>query len=580
MAGLRAWLLCMAVALTPIAQAQRISKPGEYAGYSPRLYDRWVRSSVYVPVRDGTRLAVDIYRPATTSGQPVDKPYPVLWTHTPYQRAVRAADGSVQLSGDTFMPSRDLVLHGYVVAIVDTRGKGASFGTRRGMQDSTEGRDAYDMTEWLARQPWSDGQVGMLGCSYVGDAQNNAAATTPPSLKAIFPGASSFNRYDFVSRGGLTAQFHTRPEDPRDQGAGTLPVDADPQGLDLAAAREGHVRNTAMASIWKDIPFRDDWSPLLKSRFWEETSLSTYRNAVEMRGPVMYRWTGWADEFSAEQFIARANLKNVVKLLIGPEGHCRSDQFNLFAEHLRYFDRYLKGVDNGIDREPSIHYYTYNAEPGHEWRSADSWPLPGTRKERYFLSAEHGLASGKPGRAGVLRFEVDYAVVKNDGKTLLWPVSQFGHGLSYVTPPFTEDMQLTGHAVVSLWISTTATDGDVFAYLEEVHPDGSSALRAHGRLRASHRKLGTPPHDYLGLPWHRSFREDHAPMRPGVPEELRFDLLPTSTLLRKGDRLRLVITGADPRQRSVPADAPPTVSVHSGGTMASYIELPFVPLKD
>lgn len=87
-------------------------------------------------------------------------------------------------------------------------------------------------------------------------------------------------------------------------------------------------------------------------------------------------------------------------------------------------------------------------------------------------------------------------------------------------------------------------DGQPGAYLEEVHPDGSSALRAHGRLRASHRQLGTPPFDHLGLPWHRSFREDHLPMQPGVP-----------------------------------AGPPPTVSVHSGGALASYIELPFVPIR-
>ncbi|RZL94760.1 MAG: CocE/NonD family hydrolase [Variovorax sp.] len=485
MAPLRGWLAGLALLVAGTAPAeQRVSAPGEHTGHSPRLYDRWVRSSVYVPVRDGTRLAADVYRPADTDGRPVDRAYPVLWMHTPYQRAVRGTDGAVQLSGDTFMPSRELVLHGYVVAIVDTRGKGASFGTRRGMQDRTEARDAYDMTEWLARQPWSSGQVGMMGCSYVGDAQNNAASLTPPSLKAIFPGASSFNRYDFVSRGGLTAQFHTRREDLRDLGAGTLPVDADPQGMELAEARKGHLKNTAMASIWKDIPFRDDRSPELQSRFWEETSLSTYRNAVEMAGPVMYRWTGWADEFSAEQFIARANLANVVKLLIGPEGHCRSEQFNLFAEHLRFFDRYLKGIDNGIDREPAIHYYTYNAAPGHEWRSTDRWPLPGTRRERHFLAAG-GLATTPPGEATTASFTVDPSVIANDGKTLLWPPSQFGRGLSFVTAPFEQDVQLTGHPVVSIWLSSTATDGDLFAYLEEVHPDGASALRCQGRPSVS-----------------------------------------------------------------------------------------------
>ena len=92
--------------------------------------------------------------------------------HTPYQRGVLAPDGTVKRAGTIYMEARDLALYGYVVAITDTRGKGASFGWRRAMQESTEARDAYDLTEWLARQPWSDGRVGMMACSYVGGTQD------------------------------------------------------------------------------------------------------------------------------------------------------------------------------------------------------------------------------------------------------------------------------------------------------------------------------------------------------------------------------------------------------------------------
>lgn len=562
------------------APEARLSAPGQYQGYAAQLYDGWQRSSFHVPVRDGTRLAVDLYRPVK-NGQVVQARHPVVWLHTPYQRGVRGPDGTVQRTGSQYMEPRDLTRYGYVVAIVDTRGKGASFGWRRGMQDSTEGRDAYDMTEWLARQPWSDGQVGMMGCSYVGGTQDNAAAFTPPSLKAIFPGATTFNRYDFVSRGGLTAQFHTRPEDPRDRGVDSMPVDADTDGSLLAAARREHARNTVMADIWRDIPFRDDWSPGLGSRFWEETSLSTVRNAVEMHGPVMYRWGGWEDEFSADQFIARANLRNVVKLFMGPETHCRSTQFNLFNEHLRYFDRYLKGVDNGIDREPSITYYTYNMPPGQEWAVSATWPVAGTTMSRHYLAAAPGqhLLGTAPPAAGRAGFTVDYSVITGSLATPFWPASQHGHGLSFETAPLAQDMRITGHPVVSLWITASTADTDTFAYLEEVSPDGRNVVRAHGRLRASHRQLGTPPFDVLGLPWHRSFRQDHQPLQPGVPAELRFDLLPTSTLVRKGMRLRLVVTGADPRQRVFMRQSPPPqITLLTGGAHASYIDLPVVPL--
>ncbi|WP_249018681.1 CocE/NonD family hydrolase [Conexibacter sp. S30A1] len=558
----------------------RRSSPGHYEGYSERLYDSWQRSSFYVAVRDGTRLAVDLYRPVA-DGVPSERPHPVLWIHTAYQRSVLGPDGSLQLPASGYMPTLDLTLYGYVLAVVDTRGKGASFGFRRGMQDSTEGRDAYDMTEWFAAQPWCDGNVGMLGCSYLGGSQDNAAITTPPSLKAIFPGATPFNRYDSICRGGLLAQFHTRPEDPRDEGVDSLPVDDDPDGVMLAAARAEHRGNSIMAEIWRDIPFRDDRSKPLGSRFWEECSLSTYRNAVEMHGPVMYRWTGWRDEFTADQFVALANLRNVVKVFIGSDTHCQSPDFDMFAEHLRFFDRYLKGVQNGIDTEDPVYYYTYNAEPGQSWSSSPTWPVPGMRPQRWFLDADRlALAPMHSKRAARRSFEVDYSVITWEPLTPFWPESQHGHGVSFETAPFERDMRLTGHSVVSLWLSSTQPDGDNFAYLEEIEPGGEVHLRAHGRLRSSHRRLGTPPYDYLGLPWHRSFREDYLPLVPGEPEEHVFDLLPTSTIVCRGSRLRLVVTGADPRQRThLPFDEPPMVTVHTGGRMASYIELPVVPAQ-
>jgi len=574
--------LSAAALMVSVGAQQRVSAPGAYAGYSPRLYETSQRTSFYVPVRDGTRLAIDLYRPLK-DGTPAATRYPVVWMFTPYQRGIRMPDGSVRPTGGSYLEAPDLTLYGYVVAVVDTRGKGASFGWRRGMQDSTEAFDAYDVTEWFARQPWSDGQVGMMGCSYVGGTQDNTASTTPPSLKAIFPGATSFNRYDFVSRGGLTAQFHTRPEDPRDLGVDAMPVDDDRDGSLLAAARKEHERNSIMADIWKDIPFRDDWSKGLRSRYWEESSLSTNRNAVEMRGPVMYRWTGWRDEFSADQFVARANLRNVVKTFIGPEGHCQSTAFNMLDEHLRFFDHYLKGIDNGIEREPSIYYYTYNAPAGREWAVSDVWPIAGTTMARYYLAADAkgalSLGTVKPptGKASIV---TDFSVVTGSDATLLWPVSQYGHGFSFETQPFAQDVRITGHPVVSLWVSTTAADGDTFAYLEEVAPDGKSALRSHGRLRASHRKLGTAPYNYLGLPWHRSFREDYQPMVPGVPAELTFDLLPTSTIVKNGWKLRLVVTGADPRQRThLDLSPAPTVTLHTGGDKASYVDIPVVPIE-
>src|SRR5690606_3839656 len=169
------------------------------------------RQSLYVPVRDGTRLAVNIYRPAGADGVETAR-LPVIFAFTPYRARFTDAEGNVQETalGDG-LALRSLIRAGYVVAVADVRGKGASFGSRRGFQDRTEANDGHDLVEWLADQPFSTGEVGMVGCSYLGGTVLHTASTAPPSLRAVFAGATDWDKYEFVRRGGITAQFNTRP---------------------------------------------------------------------------------------------------------------------------------------------------------------------------------------------------------------------------------------------------------------------------------------------------------------------------------------------------------------------------------
>jgi predicted acyl esterase len=127
--------LCLTSLQAPVAAVQKQSRPGVYEGYSQERFDEWVRTSEYVAMRDGVRLAVDVFRPAR-QGQAVDEKFPVVWAHTPYRRSHRDAKGDV-VSAATGLHLLPLIRHGYVVAIVDTRGRGASFGARRGFQDRT-----------------------------------------------------------------------------------------------------------------------------------------------------------------------------------------------------------------------------------------------------------------------------------------------------------------------------------------------------------------------------------------------------------------------------------------------------------
>jgi putative CocE/NonD family hydrolase len=570
-------------ALPASANQERISRPGIYAGYSPLLYDEWVRSSQYVAVRDGTRLAVDVYRPSA-GGKAVEKRYPVIWQFTPYRRAYFATDGKMVIA------ARDLLTltnYGYVVAVADVRGKGASFGRRRGFQDRTEAWDGYDINEWLARQPWSDGNVGMTGCSYLGGSAKNTATTAPPHLKAVVVGCSDFDRYDMVSANGITGQFNTRPESAlaamKDDLA-SVPVDEDEDGSLLRKAVGEHAANTPMDGLWRDMPFRDSTSRHVGTKFWSESSFSSYLDVLRKSRIAVYHWGNWQDEESEGTIIGYVNLPERGKLWVGGWGHCQSGGFDWIVEQHRWFDYWLKGIDNGIMKEPPVYYYTMDAAKGTEWQSASKWPVPGMRTNYYFGQAGSlGLESPSV-QEGKDTFSVDYSArCRKPAPFLFWPcILDDERLLTYTSSALNSDLQITGHPEVHLWVSSTNLDGDFFVNVEDVGPDGSVQITNTGRLKASHRALHTPPFNYLGLPWHRSYEEDVLDLVPeGPPVELNFALWPTSKVFRAGHRIRVTIFGADPRQRVreqfVP---PPVVTIHRDAVHMSYLTLPVAKRQD
>ena len=152
------------------AQENKISELGRYEGYSEPVYSGWVRTSQYVTVWDGTKLAVDIIRPKQ-NGVLVEEPLPVIWTHHRYQRATVEPNGDILTVLGRERWLHTLLRYGYVIAAVDVRGGGASYGTRNGPFTPEEAQDAYDITEWFAAQSWSNGKIGMYGGSYLGISQ-------------------------------------------------------------------------------------------------------------------------------------------------------------------------------------------------------------------------------------------------------------------------------------------------------------------------------------------------------------------------------------------------------------------------
>lgn len=533
------------------------------------------RTSFHVSVRDGTRLAIDLYRPVV-DGKPVDKPLPVIWQGTVARRLPpdQAADTAIRT-----MP--ELARAGYVVALVDRRGAGSSFGARRGYNDRTEARDAYDITEWLARQPWSSGKVGVYGCSNTGDAAMHAATLMPPSLKAVFAGCFSFSKYDGFLRGGILANWGSGVERRVDEDLNSPPVDGPDGPALLRQAVDDHRRNGPLAAMWRSMPFRDSWTDFTASRFWLEGSAGSYREAIVRSGVGLYVFGGFDDDFRREGLVAFVNLAPLQrKLTIGPWKHCRNDGFDLRGEALRFFDHFLKGIDNGLMKEPAVRFHVRGAPEAQAWRRGESFPPPGVQPRALALALhdggrEHTL--GGTSRAASAALPVLPPRACGDERTSqAVPCAQGDLALRFRTEPLAQDTELIGHPLLRLWVSANAGDANVFAYLESVAPDGRVSVHGEGRLKASLRRTVTPPLDLLGLPWHRALEEDHQPLVDGQPVELQFALLPVSVRVPAGHRLQLSITGADPRERAPP---PPglVLTVHADATHPSTLTLPVMP---
>jgi uncharacterized protein len=564
----------------------RVSKPGEYTGYSEAIYDdKYALTSQYVQVSDGVKLAVDLYRPKDkATGKTIDARLPVLWMHTPYNR--RYSNGK-ELTGEGYPgTAARLVKYGYVVAIADFRGLYASYGHNvaynRGEWLTAARRDAYDITEWLAKQPWSNGNIGMWGCSATGGSQLQAATTAPPHLKAIFPMSCEFDAYSFRVPGGMAPPKNAAPSAPakgqsgqktRDAAAEPVDGDSDRSQLNQAIAdHAGTVENEGYA------PYRDSFADAIVDQgaqpWWVKSSPHTYLEQIKASKTAMYLAANW-DEGATKHgaFFTFNNVTNPAKLIVGPSGHCgwsavqSQTKFDITIEERRFFDYWLKGIDNGIMKEDRVYFYTYNAPSGSEWRSAKQWPLPNEKRTKYYLGKDSLSTAAPTGVDQKDEATIDYAVT---------PANMTARGLVYTTAPLSADVQVTGHPSINLWASSTATDGDFIATIQDVAPNGTAvSYNVNGRIRASLRKLQNAPYNNLGLPWHGFHEADATPLASGQPTELVFEILPISMIFKAGHSIRLVITFAD--ARATPRlDPAPKVAIYHDSTHKSYVTLPII----
>ncbi len=565
------WATFMAIVLAGTALSAAADTQADYQ-----------RQSLYVPVRDGTRLAVNIYRPAV-GGQAVAEPKPVVFVFTPYRARFKDDKGKVNETAlDDNLGLQSLLRAGYVIAVADIRGKGASFGSRRGFQDRTEAQDGHDLVEWLARQPFSTGAVGMIGCSYYGGTTFHTASTAPPSLKAVFIGASDLDKYNFVRAGGITAQFNTRPDEPASVDLASLPVDADTDASLLRQAVAEHARNTPMGPLWYGMPYRDSVSNFTGNAFWEEVGVYNYLDAIRKAGIATYFWGNWQDEPTGQTILAAANLHS--KFLGGPGRHCVPPKgFDFAGEITRYFDHHLKGIDNGIEKAPRVTYWVEGLDGKGRYIQSDT--LPGAKSAPMTLHLNGSKKSGtglglseKATKTGSNAFTVDYNLPPPE-YFAFWPQPMDKHGVSYTGAPLTSPVTLVGFPVAQLTVSASHPDADLFVYLDQIDADGKAEVISFGRLKLSHRKQSQPPYDNLGLPWHSGRSGDILPIAAGENAKVSIALTPLSRVIPAGVQLRLTVAGADPRQRNlkdIQLTPPPVITVFHGGKDASRIDLPIL----
>ena len=616
------------------------------------------RTSRYLTMRDGVRIAVDVWLPA---GLAPPQRIPAIVHQTRYFRAIDWALPLRWLGVPEFLDinattRQAMLAAGYAWIDVDVRGSGASFGSRPSPWWHDEVADGAEVVDWIIAQPWSSGLVGATGVSYGGTCAEFLLRNRHPAVRAVvprfslfdvytdvaFPGGiqlawftaawSSFNRaldrntYPdafaamvrvnlaaaaelFADRGRARAARVSSALDRDDcsrwlarlvklANSGVRPTDGDRRGELVRAAVRDHGDNIDVHAGALRMVFRDDagMAEIDPDATIDIFSPHHYVDAIAGSGAAVYNYSGWLDGAYEHAAIKRhLNLAaGQSKLILGPWDHGGRHDISPFSadgkvrfdhdgEMLRFFDHHLKGIANGVMDEAPVRYYTIGSEC---WQSAASWPPP-HRPLRWYFGAGGELLSARPGEAGarVYRVDPDLGTGKRSRwRSLVGLTVLLGYGdravadrrmLCYTSPPLSDDLEVTGHPIIRLWVSSDHDDGTFFVYLEDVAPEGRVTYVTEGQLRGLHRQLGQGRPPYLSAVPYRSFlRADAAPLQAGEVAELVFDLLPISYLFRRGHALRVAVAGADSDHFMSVTASVPTIRLHHGGAVASAIELP------
>jgi putative CocE/NonD family hydrolase len=521
----------------------------------PERNDIVLENRVPIPMRDGVVLYADVYRPVGNGR------HPVLVSRTPYssERFPAAYEAGVYFSR-----------RGYVYVFQDVRGRHESDGRWEPFRDDE--RDGYDTVEWAAGKPWSDGKVGMQGGSYLGQNQWRAAQAAPPSLVTIFPSVASTSIYhDWITLNGawrLSFNFGwgpVRQESRIMQNPGPHTV-AGLHSIHYDEVQRHLPLNTMQQLVGRRAKFYDDWlaNPDY-AEYWKPLNVEEMFAKVSV--PV-HTFGGWFDIFSQgtlrgyvgmSQKGATERIRRGSHIVIGAWGHGSSQKtgdidfgaaahVNELALQLRWYDYWLKGIDNGLASEPPVKLFLMGRN---EWVLENEYPLARTDyRPLYFASsgnANTGRGDGrltwnKPSGSSApdrFRYDPNDPVPSVGGNNCCGTPTPAGPRdqrtiegrrdvLIYTSDALEQEIEVTGPVKVVLHASSDATDTDFVAKLVDVYPDGTSYNMAEGVVRARYR-------DSLAAP---------TPLTPAKVYRFEIDLVGTSVAFLKGHRIRVHVTSS------------------------------------
>ena len=555
-----------------------------------------IEKDLQVPMRDGVKLAADTYQGME------DKPRPALVALSPYGKELQAMaltmppqrrpspmwDGCIE-AGDI----AKIVQEDYVHVVGDIRGSGDSEGEHIGNYNAggvSLGQDAYDFIEWVAAQPWCDGNVGMVGISYFGSMSVLAAAERPPSLKAIFVSGGHYDFYETTYHGGIMWLMPRAAREGRGGDSGWAFTDriksrmleeySEAELKELVAERLKDPDIAAWPNMvhtlnypkhheaWFDIIMND-----LDGEWYEERNPINLAENIDI--PVWLQidnGRGWTIDGTIELY---NKLKGPKKLDIGPYPPMQSRPW--IEEHdkmFRWYDYWIKGIDNGVMDEPPV---SVHVEGSHETSAGNQYPTKDTEYRSLYLRPRHKL-SEEPELMGP-----EHAAPDGFFQAPL-TVTDTVHNIRWETAPFAEDTEMMGTGAAHIFAEIDQDDTNFIMRLWDAAPNGSRQLITTGFLKASQRELDEE-RTTEGNPYHPHTRK--VPVEPGTINEYVLRLYPFANTFKPGHKLVVELSNNEPMEDEhnalLPPDAfhlpvgrPVTHKIYRDAEHPSRLVLPFV----